>query len=247
MPTPELEKFRAKYPDYGDMDDSTLAQKLADKYPDSYGDLPGKVKATSEPPDDTITHEEVPGKSIGGFVSNVGKSAYKVGAGLYDIGKDILTNPQGPMARKALGVPEEDPKYKAVMSAVSEPFVKAFKNPPGIPAQIGNYLYEDPVSAALNVAPFVPGIARMAGSLNPMAEAVIQADKYASKLPLLRETIVKEFEKGVRPSVAKRGTWPQVQAYYDNAESAVKSIIDSKDSLKYTTPSGEVVSGKSVV
>ena len=41
----ELKKFRAKYPGYDDMDDATLAQKLASKYPE-YGDLAGKVKET---------------------------------------------------------------------------------------------------------------------------------------------------------------------------------------------------------
>lgn len=40
----ELETFRKKYPQYGDMDDATLARRLADKYP-AYADLPGKVEA----------------------------------------------------------------------------------------------------------------------------------------------------------------------------------------------------------
>jgi hypothetical protein len=51
MPVPELVKFREKYPDYGDMDDATLAGKLAAKYPDAYGDLPGKVSATPAGPE----------------------------------------------------------------------------------------------------------------------------------------------------------------------------------------------------
>jgi hypothetical protein len=40
---PELQKFREKYPDYNDVSDTQLAQKLAEKYPDSYGDLPSKL------------------------------------------------------------------------------------------------------------------------------------------------------------------------------------------------------------
>ncbi len=43
MPIIELQNFRQKYPDYNDIDDMTLASKLAEKYPDSYGDLPQKV------------------------------------------------------------------------------------------------------------------------------------------------------------------------------------------------------------
>ncbi|MHB8483272.1 MAG: hypothetical protein ACYDBV_11165, partial [Nitrospiria bacterium] len=42
---PELQNFRSKYPEYSGMNDSTLAAKLASKYPDAYGDLPGKVKS----------------------------------------------------------------------------------------------------------------------------------------------------------------------------------------------------------
>jgi hypothetical protein len=43
MPVPELEKFREKYPQYGDISDTDLANKLATKYPEAYGDLPSKV------------------------------------------------------------------------------------------------------------------------------------------------------------------------------------------------------------
>jgi hypothetical protein len=42
----EIENFRKKYPEYSDIDDITLANKLASKYPDSYSDLPQKVSQT---------------------------------------------------------------------------------------------------------------------------------------------------------------------------------------------------------
>jgi len=42
--TQELENFRKKYPQYNDLDDFTLAQKLSQKYPESYSDLPMKVQ-----------------------------------------------------------------------------------------------------------------------------------------------------------------------------------------------------------
>lgn len=47
---PEIQKFRAKYPDYNDIDDATLAGKLAQKYPDAYADLPKRVAASVEKP-----------------------------------------------------------------------------------------------------------------------------------------------------------------------------------------------------
>lgn len=40
---PELEKFRQKFPDYNDLPDGELAQRLAEKFPD-YADLPAKVQ-----------------------------------------------------------------------------------------------------------------------------------------------------------------------------------------------------------
>jgi hypothetical protein len=52
----EIKVFRDKYPDYNDMDDATLAQNLASKYPDAYGDLPNKVKSES-PPAQNISKE----------------------------------------------------------------------------------------------------------------------------------------------------------------------------------------------
>jgi hypothetical protein len=43
MPIPELNNFRLKFPQYNDMDDLTLATKLAEKYPE-YNDLLDKAK-----------------------------------------------------------------------------------------------------------------------------------------------------------------------------------------------------------
>lgn len=46
MAIPEILKLRQKYPEYNDMDDVTIADRLASKFPDSYGDLPSKVRGT---------------------------------------------------------------------------------------------------------------------------------------------------------------------------------------------------------
>ena len=48
MPIPELNKFRQKYPQYNDIDDITLAKKLATKYP-QYSDIAEKADVTSRP------------------------------------------------------------------------------------------------------------------------------------------------------------------------------------------------------
>ena len=46
MAIPEILKLRQKYPEYNDMDDVTIADRLAAKFPDAYGDLPAKVRGT---------------------------------------------------------------------------------------------------------------------------------------------------------------------------------------------------------
>ncbi len=61
----ELENFRKKYPQYSDIDDATLANKLAQKYPDAYGDLPGKVAGPMQRATDIGINPFVAARSIG--------------------------------------------------------------------------------------------------------------------------------------------------------------------------------------
>jgi len=52
----EITNFRKQYPDYGDLNDLSLAEKLAAKYPE-YSDLPAKVKAETSIPRKPWWHE----------------------------------------------------------------------------------------------------------------------------------------------------------------------------------------------
>lgn len=45
MPIPELQKFRRKYPQYNDLDDFEIADRLARKYPSAYGNLVQKTQS----------------------------------------------------------------------------------------------------------------------------------------------------------------------------------------------------------
>lgn len=53
MSIPEIQTFRQKFPQYDDMDDFEIANKLATKYPDAYGDLPDKLSVVTQIPMDT--------------------------------------------------------------------------------------------------------------------------------------------------------------------------------------------------
>ena len=50
MAMPELQKFRQKYPQYNDLDDNALANMLAKKYPNAYGDLPRRIQGEIRKP-----------------------------------------------------------------------------------------------------------------------------------------------------------------------------------------------------
>lgn len=71
MAIPELAKFRAKYPQYGDIDDVALAGKLASKYP-QYADLAEKVKV-EEPVSDRGFVERMTTPMIPREVSAMGR------------------------------------------------------------------------------------------------------------------------------------------------------------------------------
>ena len=97
----ELDRVRNKYPQYSDMDDMTLAQKLADKYP-AYSDLPGKVSGGVSP--GRTMREAVP---IEGelktapprWVGSVGtgvEMAGLLGGGLIGGGAGLLGGPAAP-------------------------------------------------------------------------------------------------------------------------------------------------------
>jgi len=92
----ELKNFRAKYPQYDDIDDQKLAGMLAQKYPDSYGDLPKKVVAgalVANRPSMKNTQPDVPQWGINN------PNLY----GLYGAGKAILEEGVRPTV-EALGM-----------------------------------------------------------------------------------------------------------------------------------------------
>ena len=95
MAVPELETFRQKYPDYHDMDDATLAGKLAAKYPDAYGDLPGKVTAATSAPKPVITPEtelQAETAKMSGpkkFITGIGGGMVNLAHGVEQLGAEV--------------------------------------------------------------------------------------------------------------------------------------------------------------
>ncbi len=60
----------------------------------------------------------------------------------------------------------------------------------------------------------------------------------------LNAKILDKYNKAISPSVAGKGTIALKNAYNSNVVSGIKSIVDNKDGLKFTTPDGEEVTGR---
>ena len=100
MPIAELEKFRAQYPQYNDLDDVTLATKLAQKYP-QYGDLVEKAQKA----DVGFTQKQLSSKIIPQFTK-----------GLYEnlpFGKRVIS--MLPNAEKIKKVQEATPSPRGIL------------------------------------------------------------------------------------------------------------------------------------
>jgi hypothetical protein len=165
MPIPELVKFREKYPDYGDMDDSTLAQKLASKYPDAYGDLPGKV----EKPDDTITHEEVPVNQMDFAREQMKLTREKGQKGFQsDLVGLLKMFAQPTETGRQMGAALATPEGRAELI---RPIKESIENPMGVPARLGEWSAEHPLNAALNI---IPGLGAAKKVLTPFAEEIVR-------------------------------------------------------------------------
>jgi hypothetical protein len=68
-----------------------------------------------------------------------------------------------------------------------------------------------------------------------------QADAIADTM--VKDIVRKGIEKGVRPTVAGKGTAGAIRQYYDKATEAVKTIVHNKNEIKLMNADGEIVQG----
>jgi hypothetical protein len=93
-----ISEIRARYPQYDDMSDEDLARALHGKY---YSDMPyedftAKIGLGQAP---TGAGAQPQGKSVGGFVKNIGTDAYNIASGIasgaYNAGYKLITDAGG--------------------------------------------------------------------------------------------------------------------------------------------------------
>jgi hypothetical protein len=153
--------------------------------PPTSSDIDGLFQAVSSksPPDKPV-------KSAGGFIKNVGSDVVDIGKGIYQIARHPLDTASAigdlaiggsTAAQKEMGLLDKYPPSPRESAArrLAAPFVKAVNEPSGIPGQLADYVYEKPVSAAMNLstglglagkAAEVGGAARVAGALSKASE-----------------------------------------------------------------------------
>jgi hypothetical protein len=85
----ELQRFRQKYPDYGDLDDAALANRLATKYPEAYGDLPSKVAAEAPQQGFVADVATEAGKGVASAVAGQGRA---LGGAIRWVGSAVGSN-----------------------------------------------------------------------------------------------------------------------------------------------------------
>lgn len=95
---PTMQDVRAKYPEYDDMSDEQLADALHRKF---YSDMPKEEFAAKIGLGQQPQQPQPEAKSVGGFLANIPKDAYRVGekivSGAYAGGRKLVTDPVGAM------------------------------------------------------------------------------------------------------------------------------------------------------
>lgn len=83
------------------------------------------------------------------------------------------------------------------------------------------------------------GAYRVADEVSDLSKAVFSKSEQQ-----LEKSILTKFEKGVKPLLPGKTTPTQVNKYKTSVVDAVKTINENKNSLKFVTPEGEVISGQ---
>lgn len=189
-----------------------------------------------------IAHPFQTAENIGGYVGKVGR------AGLEQL----------------VGEPV-DPEAEAAVKTFAEPVRKAIEHPAGIPRMVGEYAAEHPVEAGLMVsgglgatgsalrnigvlprtAEALTTAARVTNPFNlPIKGAEAVAGKVMGIPPTIEQAVTTGMEKGVKPSVKGKGTFPLAEKYRERSNIAVKDIVENKNTLQLMDETGNLVTGK---
>lgn len=203
----------------------------------------------------TVTRKENP-PTMGGRAI---KAAQRIGRTAYNIGPDAVEAAQGlagfiahPVKSlgeigEAIGGAAYDVTHMSdeQKAALKQKAVNAAKDPLGtigaVSDKIGEAVEQHPVDAALMfVTPNAPKVVK--GATQAVTDVIKPSASVIEKS--IGKTITTGVEKGIRPSVAGKGTFSMSQKYLGDAQDAVEHIVENRGNLRLTSESGDIVSGE---
>lgn len=200
--------IKQKYPQYQDMDDRELAQKMVSKFP-QYAD---------------ITFENGGDYSVGGFAKNLGKEVSSIPGAVADIGRGLVS--MGSMPPQQLGqmakefspvLPDKTSPIGVRPGAVYTGIVNRGKEILSNPARA---LYEKPLQTALDVG----SVAYPALKGTKVGSAIGQAGKLAATP--IRSVL------GASGDVLASGTKKLASGLFGPTEEAITSRLANPEAIK---------------
>lgn len=234
MPVDELNNFRQKYPQYNDISDIDLANKLASKY-SSYSDLPNKVLESSKNQNRLqLKDQSNASYSYGDALSDTGKTVINSFANLGDNITQPIRHPIQTAGAIASGVGNAIiHPVNTVKGIVNN--ITSTNNPDNVP----NWAYvahTDPLKFAGDIVSTGAGIEGAIG----LSKGISNIAKNIS--PTLDKRIFNDFNKAINPRVGQFKQAYQLENYKNNVVKAVKTIDENSPNLNLENPdTGEIL------
>jgi hypothetical protein len=262
------ESVKAKYPEYKNVDNATLAQKMIAKYP-QYAE---KVATTPPPtlPQQAATAVTNYGKGIldnvkagaQHFVEGVTEAAPNGhGTGLVEgVGKilggaaQVVTAPIAPAMAPvmkpvgaAVKIAGDKLSDTPLLQAYGRDTVSLPANVPTAPERAASTI-ADYANAAGTVAGFAGAPSVKAGvqtTLPKVKTAIESVGKPAQLSPQAFEnSTFKNYQTAVKPTIAGKNTLAATNKYKADTVQAVQTITENKPNLKFTTEDGTIETGR---
>jgi hypothetical protein len=260
------ETIKVKYPEYAKVDNTTLAQKMIAKYPE----YAAKIESAPSLPQQAATAVTNYGK---GVLDNVKAGAQRVvegvkeatpnghGTGLVEgVGKILGGAAQAVTAPiTSLAAPVMKPVSTAINAAGNKladtPLLQAFgrdtvslpANVPTAPERVASTI-GDYANAAGTIAGFAGAPAAktsVQATLPKVKNAIDTIAKPLEASPQAAENaIFKSYQKAVKPSIVGKNTLAATNKYKADTVQAVKTIVENKPNLKFTTEDGAIETGR---
>lgn len=218
----EIANFRKKYPQYNDVDDAQLAGMLATKYPDAYGDLPGKVGQPGPPM--MPSHGNEPSMTAGevatGAVGNLIPSTVQMGKDIFNavrhpidtasaVGNVISGGAQKLMPDAVMDTIGKIPGAKDNAQS-AEAMGQFFADRYGGIENVKRTIAEDPAGFLADISTVLTGggaaAAKIPGTAGKIGKTVAAVGKAVDPVTLAGKAVVNPVTRGVAKGAERLAT-----------------------------------------